>query len=59
MAYYYGNVNPGKGGGSAFQRGKGGKLLGNKEARNNPAKLAYKAKRSNERFERTVKRLGY
>jgi hypothetical protein len=55
MPYYYGNRNPL--GGSAFQRGKGGKLMPAKG--NRAAQTAYRNRRSSERFERTVKRLGF
>jgi hypothetical protein len=47
MSYYYGNRNPL--GGSAFQRGKGGKLL---PAKRSAAQTAYRNRRSNERADR-------
>jgi hypothetical protein len=48
MSYYYGNAN--RPGGSAFSRGKGGKLL---PARGNrAAQTAYRNRRSNERADR-------
>ncbi len=48
MSYYYGNRNPK--GGSAFKRGKGGRLLPASGGRS--AQMAYRNRRSNERAER-------
>ncbi len=48
MSYYYGNRNPGRG--SAFQRGRGGRLL--PASGNRSAQRAYRNRRSNERAER-------
>jgi hypothetical protein len=56
MAYYYGNANR-PGGGSAFERGKGGQLRPTTQGRE--ARAAFRNRQSNQRFERTVKRLGF
>jgi hypothetical protein len=57
MAYYYGNANPGGGGASAFQRSSGGQLRPTTQGRE--ARAAFRNRQSNQRFERTVKRLGF
>jgi hypothetical protein len=57
MAYYYGNANPGGGGGSSFGRQSGGRL--SKTTQGREARAAFRQRQSNQRFERTVKRLGF
>lgn len=54
MFYYYGNRNPDKG--SAFQRGKGGRLLPTKQGRD--ARKAFRDRRSDARFEARAKAYG-
>jgi hypothetical protein len=56
MAYYFGNVNPGKGGGSAFQRGKGGRLKDTTQGRE--ARAAFRNRQSNQRADRRSERMG-
>jgi hypothetical protein len=56
MSWYYGNRNPL--GGSAFKRGKGGRLAP-AQGPGRAAREAYRAGRSRQRFEQTVRRLGY
>jgi hypothetical protein len=56
MSWYYGNRNPG--GGRAFGRGKGGRLAP-AQGPGRAAREAYRSGRSRQRFEQTVKRLGY
>jgi len=54
MFYYYGNRNPGKG--SAFQRGKGGRL--GKATQGREARAASRNRQSNARFEARARASG-